>query len=224
MINNSMLKMSLFSSLAGLTLLYAGAVQMRPGLTPISKIDNDFVGLKTQIRGQIINLRTHSKGHVFLKVKDESNGVISIPIFSRTKSKLNENIELLDNIQVTGKVKDYQGNLELLPETPEKIKIFHSQPSKISEINRESIGEKVKIQGNLTKKRSTSGGSLVLELENNHASLKVFVPQSTANSSNFPRIEEKNKIRIAGTIQLYKNELELKVHNPCNIRTIKDSR
>ncbi|KXB09464.1 hypothetical protein AKJ35_00780 [candidate division MSBL1 archaeon SCGC-AAA833F18] len=107
--DNSTVKLSLLCSLTGIAVLYAGAVQMRPGLTPIAKLDEDYVGLKVKVSGQVIDLSEHPDGHLFLKLKDDSGGVISVPIFSRVRSELGENIALLDNVQVPGQVKLYKG-------------------------------------------------------------------------------------------------------------------
>lgn len=104
---SSIAKLSILCSLTGIALIYAGAIYMRPGLTPISKIDNDFVGLKTKISGRVIDLSTHPKGHVFLKMKDDSGDVTSVPPFLKTVSKMSKKVEVRDNIKLTGKVKKY---------------------------------------------------------------------------------------------------------------------
>ncbi len=42
----TMTKLSLLCSLTGLAAIYAVAMQVRPTMTPIASLDNEFVGLK----------------------------------------------------------------------------------------------------------------------------------------------------------------------------------
>lgn len=196
---------------------------MKPDLTPISRIDKDFVGLKTKISGQVIDFKEHANGHVFLKVKDDSGGVISVPIFDRIHSKLEKKIELLDNIQVLGKVKEYQGDLELIPEKAESIQIIHSTPLELSKISKDDVGETVKIQGTIKQKKNVGSGSLLLELHKNSAELMVFIPRNVSDAKDFPSLQEGDSVKIGGTVQLYEGELELKVNSPYHIQVIGDS-
>lgn len=215
-----MTKMSLVSSLAGLALLYAGAVHMRPSLTPISKVDKDFVGLKIKISGRVIDLSTHPKGHLFLKVKDGSDGVISVPIFAKINSKLEKRIELLDNIQIEGTVKEYNGELEVLPEKVESIQIINSTPLEISKINKKMTGELVKIQGIIIGKEIIGKGSLLLKIKKNSGEIKVYIPSYVSNSEDLKFLEEGQLIQASGVVQTYKEELELKVEDPYNLRVV----
>lgn len=197
---------------------------MNPTLTPISQINRDFVGLKTKISGRIIEIETHSQGHIFLKVKDESGGVISVPIFASVYSDLNEKIELLDHIQTTGQIKNYQGDLELIPKKAKDIQIVHTPPLEISKINQQKVGEKVKIRGFVKEKTSVGSGSLLFELYKKDESITVFIPRSVAKSGNFPKISEDQMIQVSGPVQLYENKLEVQISNPHNLRTVGASR
>lgn len=209
-----MVKMSLLCSVVGIAILYVGALQMRPDITPIAQVDNDFVGLKAKISGQVIDMRRNQNGHVFLKVKDSSGGTISVPLFARTVAGLDENVELLDNVQVEGQVKEYRGEMEILPEKAESVKIVKSPPMEISKIDNDKVGEAIKVRGVIAKKTSVGGGSLLLKLRGKDEELKVFVFQSVVNSENFPEVREGDNVRVFGTVQVYDNELELKVESP----------
>ena len=80
-------KLGLLCSIVGLAAIYAGAVQVRPSITPIAKIDNEFVGLKVIISGQVVDLR-ESNGHLFLALQDNSGSAMSVPIFSSVRAQL----------------------------------------------------------------------------------------------------------------------------------------
>lgn len=215
-----MTKLSLLCSLTGIALIYVGAAQMRPGLTPISQIDNDYVGLKTVISGRVIDLSVHPEGHVFLKVKDESGGVISVPLFSGTRSELGERIELLDNIQVSGQVKNYQGEMELLPEDVGSIQVVHSAPIELSQIDETRLGNEVKIRGFVGEKFSVGDNSIILSVRRGDGELKVFLPGDVVESDNFPEFFEGDKIQAAGTIKSYEGELELEIGNSYNFEVL----
>ncbi|KXB06630.1 hypothetical protein AKJ51_03295 [candidate division MSBL1 archaeon SCGC-AAA382A20] len=218
--NSKMIKLSLISSLTGMILLYAGAMQMRPKLTPISQVNKDFVGLKAKISGKVIDIQKHSNEHIFLKVKDQSGGVISIPLFKNLLSDLDKRIELLDRIQATGRIKKYQGDLELIPEKANDIQIVHTTPTELSKINNEKIGEKVKVRGFIKKKTQVGAGNLLLTICKKDESLKVFAPKNVTNYGNFSKIEEGKTIQVAGTVQIYENELELKISDSYNIKIV----
>ena len=95
-------RLGIICSLTGLAAIYAGALSTRPLITPIASLDNGFIGLKVSISGQVIDLHKHQEGHIFLKLRDDSGGVINVPIFSRLQAELGESIELLDVMEVTG--------------------------------------------------------------------------------------------------------------------------
>lgn len=222
--NRSLIKMSIISSTIGIALLYAGAMQMQPHQTPISKINSDFVGLKTKISGQVIDIRPHPDGHIFLKVKDSSGGVISVPIFSDTKNKLEKKIELLDKVKITGKVKNYKGNLELLPERAEDIEIIHTPPVEPSEMSKNKIGEIVKVQGLVASKERVGSGSLLLTIRKNNSALQIFIPRNVVESEGFPRIQRDDTARFAGTLKLYQGKMEIEIDSTYHLSVIEDPR
>lgn len=220
MADKSILKLSLISSIAGILLLYVSAAHMKPSLTPISKVDEDFVGLSTKISGKVIDIRGGSNGHLFLKIKDESGGVITVPIFSKINSKLEEKVELLDNIEVQGKVEKYEGQLEIIPKKPESIQIVHSTPLELSKIDKSKLGKIVKTKGYIAEKKTVGNGNLLIKLTEKNENINVFIPQIVLNTNNFPEIQEGNIVKIAGLVQLYEETLEIKVENPHNIEII----
>ncbi len=193
---------------------------MKGEVTPISQIDNDFVGLKTRISGRVIEVREHSEGHLFLKVKDSSGGVISVPIFSNVRSKLDEKIELLDNIEITGRVEEYKGELELLPGGAESISYFHTPPLELSNIDNTKIGSTVRVRGNIAEKETVGNGGLVIQLCQNNNNLPIFIPSYILDGEDSPTLRVGDAVKFAGNVQLYEGELELKVDNPYNIEVI----
>lgn len=216
---NIITKLSLLCSLAGIAALYVGAVQVRPSVTAISKLDNDFLGLKVIISGQVVDLR-QSNGHVFLMLKDESGGLISVPIFSGIRSQLSSSIELLDIVQATGVVKEYNGELEVLPEAASDIVIVHSPCVSVSGIGEDSLGELVKVRGVVAEREIVGRGNIILTLQEDGGELPVFVPASMAGNSNFPEVHVGYTVQATGWLQLYDNELELRLKDASSIEVV----
>lgn len=203
-------KLSLLCSLAGIAVLYGASLSSRPSVVPIASLDSTFVGLRVVVSGQVINSYEHANGHLFLKLKDDSGGVISVPIFSRVRAGLNEPIELLDVVQVVGRVELYRNQLEVIPDKPEDIRVIHSPSLKVSDVNDSHLGQLVKVQGIVVEREIVGKGNLILTLGEDGAKLPVFVPASIA-ANGFPEVHVGYTIRVGGEVQLYRQRLELKV-------------
>jgi len=212
-------KLGLLCSLAGLAAIYAGAVYVRPSVTPIARIDNEFLGLKVIISGQVVDLR-ESNGHLFLKLQDNSGGVISVPIFSSTRSQLGDSIELLDEVQVTGEVGLYRGELQVVPEEAGDIIIVHSPCMGVASIGADLLGEPIRVIGVVEKREIVGSGNIILTLSEDGGQLAVFVPASVARSEQFPEVHVGYTVQASGWLQLYKNELELRITGASNIKVI----
>jgi DNA/RNA endonuclease YhcR with UshA esterase domain len=212
-------KLGLLCSLAGLAAIYAGAVYVRPSVTPIAKIDNEFLGLKVIISGQVVDLRD-SNGHLFLKLRDNSGGVISVPIFSSTRSQLGDSIELLDEVQVTGEVGLYRGELQVVPEEAGDIIIVHSPCMGVASIGADLLGEPIRVVGVVEKREIVGRGNIILTLVEDGGQLAVFVPASVARSEQFPEVHVGYTVQASGWLQMYENELELRITGASNIKVI----
>jgi len=212
-------KMSLLCSIAGLAAIYVGAAQVRPSVTAISKLDNDFLGLKVIVSGQVVDLR-ESNGHLFLTLKDDSGGLISVPIFSSIRSQIPESIELLDVVQATGVVKEYNGELEVLPEQAGDIVVVRSPCATISALSEDNLGALVKVCGVIAEREIVGKGNLILTLREDGDELPVFVSASMARNSNFPEVHVGYTVQATGWLQLYENELELQLKGASSIEVV----
>ncbi len=223
MADKTLTKLSLFCSIAGIVVLYAGTIQARPGLTPIASIDENMIGMNTMISGQVIDLHESYNGHLFVRVKDSSGGAITVPVFSSVRESLKDNIELLDNVRITGEVELYNNELELLPRAASDITVIHAPYTSITDIDNELLGELVKIRAEITERRIVGSGSLLLTLSEGNNTLVAFVPASVANEEMFPEVHTGYTARVSGLLQEYDGELELKVEDPANIGIIEAS-
>jgi len=212
-------RLSLLCSLTGLAALYVAAANTRPAVTAIASLNDDFIGTKVVISGRLIDLREHIDGHLFMKLKDDSGGVISVPVFASVRSQLNEPIELLDVVQVTGLVKEYQDELEVIPDKASDLRIVHAPATRISSLTENQIGELVKVEGVVAERAIVGKGSLILTLRDDGGQLPVFVPASVVKDG-FPEVHVGYTVRVDGWLQLYNDNLELQLKDASNIRII----
>lgn len=209
-------KLSLLCSLTGLAALYFSAVNAHPAITAIAKLNDDFTGTKITISGRVIDLRNHVDGHLFLTLKDDSGGAISVPVFASVRSQLNEPVELLDVIQVTGLVKEYQNELEIIPDKASDIHIVHTSATRISSLGENQIGELVKVEGVISDRAIVGGGSLILTLSDGGCQLPVYIPASVVKTG-LPEMHVGYTIRVDGWLQLYNDNMELQIKDASNI-------
>ena len=203
-------------SLAGIAALYGASLNSRPSVVLIASLDNTFVGLRVAVAGEVINSREHADGHLFLKLKDDSGGVINVPIFARVRSGLGEPIELLDVVQVTGVVRLYRNELQVIPDKLGDIRVVHSPSLKVSDVGDSQLGRLVKVQGVVVEREIVGRGSVILTLAEDGAELPVFVPASIA-ANGFPEVHVGYTVRVGGEVRLYRERLELKLRDASHI-------
>ena len=213
------MRLSLLCSLTGLAAIYIAAASARPAVTAISSLNSDFIGTKAVISGRVVDLYQHIDGHLFLKLRDDSGGVISVPIFAGVRSQLEEPIELLDSVQVAGVVKEYQGELEIIPDKASDLRIIHASATRISSLSEEQLGELVKVEALVAEREIVGSGSLILTLNEDGYQLPVFVPASVVRNG-FPEVHVGQTVRIDGWLQLYNDQLELELKSADHIRVI----
>jgi DNA/RNA endonuclease YhcR with UshA esterase domain len=215
----SMTKLSLFCSLTGLAVIYAAAMQVRPTMTPIASLDNEFVGLQVAISGQVVDSRAHRDGHLFLKLRDDSGSTVNVPVFARVRSELGEPIELLDVVQVTGEVGLFRGELQVVPQRASDLRVVHTAPVKLSSLSRENAGMPVKVQGTVVEREIVGSGGLILTMREDGGHLTVFVPRWVVEDG-LPELHVGNVVRVDGWLQLYNGELELKIRCASYLRVV----
>ncbi len=217
--DKAMMKLSLICSLAGLAAVYAAALSMRPRVTTIAAIDNSFVGAEVVISGAVVDAREHQDGHIFLRLSDQSGETVSVPIFSRLRAELGESIELLDIVEVRGEVVVYRGELEVVPGEPNDLKVIHTAPASVSSLSEDNVGQQVKVLGLVAERKIVGNGNIVFSIREDENKLEVFVPKWIVEEG-LPEVHVGDLARFDGWLQLYENELELKITSASNIHLI----
>jgi len=213
-----MTRLSLLCSLAGLAIIYVAAASSRPRITAIASLDNNFVGLDVMISGQVVEIKESRDNHLFLKLQDSSKGIVSVPIFARTRAEL-EQIELLDILEVKGEVTLYQGELEVVPEDATDVRVIHTAPIGISGLTSENAGSPVKVLGTVGEREIVGGGNIIFTLQEDGSKLPVFV-SSWIVDGGIPEIHVGDTLQASGWLQIYNGELELKVASASNLQNV----
>lgn len=212
-------RLSLLCTLTGLAAVYGASLSARPRVTSISSIDNGFVGVRSTVSGKVIDYREHKDGHLFLKLQDQSGGVISVAVFSRTRSQLGDSIELQDTVEVTGEVQLYQGEFEVVPDEAKDLTVVHSAPTKLSGLTAENAGSTVKVQGTIVEREIVGSGNVVLVLSDGEGQIPVFVSSWIAENG-LPEMHLGDTIRVDGWVQIYNGKLELKVASASHLHVV----
>ncbi len=118
-----LLYIALTSAIIGILSLFFISSHLSSNQIPISQITPEYEGSNVRICGKITSKTVTSAGHVFLTIKDNS-GSIKVVAFNDTAEKLGiYYLEKYDNICVSGKVKEYKGELEVLLSKNSKIEM-----------------------------------------------------------------------------------------------------
>lgn len=126
---NYLLILSLFTSIAGLILIYFASVNIEPQKTEISDITADLEGRRIVTTGYLVEKREHEDGHLFLTISDNKTK-IQVPLFSDYMKSLNQigitekDFQLNDKISVKGIVENYKGRLQIMPKSLDDVKIL----------------------------------------------------------------------------------------------------
>ena len=114
----------LLIALVGFAIIYYSSVNLKPKMISIKEITPDLVGHRVWISGKIVSASYSKKGHVFLKLADNTSA-IEIPIFySLYKALGKPKFKKGQALSVSGFVDPYKGKLQVVPRKPEDIKVI----------------------------------------------------------------------------------------------------
>ncbi|TDA32738.1 MAG: hypothetical protein DSO02_04840 [Hadesarchaea archaeon] len=196
-------KLILICAIMGLLLIYLGLRLSEPERLEVSSLTKERLGSMVLLSGRVMDLNEHPDGHLFLKVGEE-NCTVSVPLFAGVRKRMEMGIELLDWVEVRGRVKEWKGELEVVPSRPEDIRIKREAPRRVGEIGRGEVGKLVKVWGRVKEVTKVGENFLLLTLEEDGKELDVFLPFSIG-----VRVGE--RIVAAGRVQLYREKLEVVV-------------
>lgn len=112
---NRMLVASLSTSVVGIFMIYLAAANVEVQTMKIGDVTPDLVGRTVSVDGTIKTEKLNADGHMFLTITDGRSS-IQVPVFSNVMQFFTEdNFKVKNNIQVTGLVDEYKGQLQIVP-------------------------------------------------------------------------------------------------------------
>lgn len=99
---------------------------------------------------------------------------------------------------------------------------FYHEEAPIQELSISSKpGERVYFEGTVVSERFTNTGDhLLIDVEHDSETTKVFVPKEKGAKEMASRIAENSKVRVTGDIQEYQGELEVLVQDVNDIELL----
>lgn len=118
--DETLLKLSLATSVIGITLLFIFSQSIKAERVEIAGIDKSFIGRNIELFGDIKSFHS-SGGNYFLEIADKTGNITAV-LFKQEASKSDTSkIEKGQQIIIYGKVRDYKGNLEITADKIEYI-------------------------------------------------------------------------------------------------------
>ncbi|MDR3596798.1 OB-fold nucleic acid binding domain-containing protein [Clostridium sp.] len=162
--------------------IYNGNLEIVPqsqsdiSVVPEIKITKDNIGKEIILKGKVISKYNQATGDIFLTISDSnSNEEVSVPIFSKL-SYDSENMPTNSIVSIKGKISEYKGKIEVIPEKSEDINVIEKgDESKIEFINVGDIAE------NYRGKMITSCGYITNVTENNGNVYFTLIDQNDKN-------------------------------------------
>jgi DNA/RNA endonuclease YhcR with UshA esterase domain len=207
-------------SIAGLPLIYAVSGCAGHQRVSISELNEGMSGSNVIVSGAVVEMSEHQNGHLFIKLQDESGGVLTVPLFSDVRSGVGV-IEILDWIEVRGEVSVYRGQLEVIPSSARDIRVQRVDPILPSDLSENLLGKLVKVEGTVESINRLSGGQVIITLTANCSKVKVFIPKNVAGSVSW--LMEGVSARVGGWYQLYNGEPEIRVLNQACLTPVRDT-
>ena len=129
MAKNILVIISLLTSVIGLVLIYIAAINLEPKQIELKDITPELVGRSVLTTGEIVYMRSHDAGHLFLTISD-GDTEIAVPLFAGYLNTLKE-VGLAEDdfyvgaeISVSGLVDEYEGQLQVIPRRVNDVKII----------------------------------------------------------------------------------------------------
>jgi len=196
-----MRELVLACAVLGLVMIYAGSRLSELERVEIQNLTSGMVGSQVLLSGRVMDLYEHPDGHLFLRVGEE-NRTVSVPLFSSLRKGVR--VEMLDWVEVRGRVKEWKGELEVVPGKPEDVRVRREHPRRVGEIEEGEVGRLVKVEGEVRRVTRMGENCTLLTLGEGENVLKLFLT--------FPaQVGVGARVRAAGRVQLYRGELEVVV-------------
>ena len=91
--------------------------------------------------------------------------------------------------------------------------------SRVSDIDQNSLGKNIRVQGNISRIHEFKGGSILVVLNDNGSEIDLYLPYYVSKSI-LDDISRAERIDVIGTVEIYKGKVEIVVDDKDSIRIV----
>ena len=113
--DRTLLLLAVFTSLIGITILWFASANHEPPIIPLEEVTDELMGKVVTVQGVLESVKVYDK----VVVASFENSSLKLFGFKSSIPKLEQN----DFVTVTGEIKDYKGELEIVPSKPGDVLI-----------------------------------------------------------------------------------------------------
>lgn len=178
-----------------------------PVIVQIKDITAGMAGSRVRIAGSVTKIINHKDGHKFLLVAD-SSGIIDVPVFTNTGID-SVQFEAGKSYYFTGKVNEYGGKLEIVPQTPNDIMAARMEINDNVFVTTENTGKSVTVEGHVVKKYDHPDGHAFLTIRLAETNKEISVPIFKTMRYEASDFLLDSFVRIQGRVNIYNNALQV---------------
>ncbi|WP_321211442.1 exodeoxyribonuclease VII large subunit [Methanothermobacter sp. DP] len=120
--DRALLIISVLLGIAGFIGMIVSSASLTPPVVGVSDVDRSMVDREVTVEGTVEEVHELESGTLLLKIND-GTGTVTAVAFKSVSEGMELSPEILSGmrIQVTGRVKEYHGSLEIVVEKPSSI-------------------------------------------------------------------------------------------------------
>lgn len=115
---------SLISFIFGFSLLIYLSYSLNPQRLTPSQINENFLGNKVTVTGKVVEIMKSEKvNYIIISDEHKNFTIVVFPnVFEKIKNEIEESRQ--KSIEVTGIISSYKGNLQIILQNPDNLKIL----------------------------------------------------------------------------------------------------
>jgi len=115
---------SLISFIFGFSLLIYLSYSLNPQRLTPSQINENFLGNKVTVTGKVVEIMKKEKiNYIIISDEHKNFTIVVFPnVFEKIKNEIEESRQ--KSIEVTGIISSYKGNLQIILQNPDNLKIL----------------------------------------------------------------------------------------------------
>jgi DNA/RNA endonuclease YhcR with UshA esterase domain len=180
---------------------------------PIGELSAGDVGQLVVVRGSVAEVNAFSSG---VKIAlDDGSGTVVVLLWQDVQDALPDPAALGvgAEVQVQGEVSEYEGELEVIPELAEDVRVLVAAPpapeATIGALTAADVGRVVMLRGTLGEREAFSSG-VRFQLNDGTGTITLLLWQNVYDeTADADRLTAGARVEITGQIEEYRGDLEI---------------